>query len=246
MATLGRRVDNDTRKKNFMNIGHAHRERVQLYPYPSTTPHTHTMHTGTPMTRHSVDDIPPELEALDETLRCKLCSEQFHAAVSISSPECGHSFCSECIRNAFHAQLSSLKREMKCPICRYLVKSPNLDKILVPNRTLQEAVLAFQQMLLTVRSAKSRRNSVDNNIDKKDTIITSTPPPNSDLPLRRTTRNTDKETPHILGSLSDSSVTPTLLKTSSPNTPAVLLKRPLQNYAGKNKKKLQELVRQII
>eukprot|EP00934_Nitzschia_sp_Nitz4_P009248 Nitzschia sp. Nitz4//scaffold22_size323478//285509//289544//NITZ4_000585-RA/size323478-processed-gene-0.425-mRNA-1//1//CDS//3329543171//9238//frame0 len=179
----------------------------------------------------AVDEIPPELQALDETLRCKLCGDHLHAAVSISSQKCGHSFCSECIRNTFHAQLSGLKRERKCPICRFPVTSLDVDKILVRNRALQEAVEAFQELL--VQRSKMRTTAMQSE---------GTAPQDATQGLAATRRSQRSTRATSQGSQEGDADLIDVDASESAASP-IESKLPMQNYSGKNKKKLQELCR---
>ena len=101
------------------------------------------------------DNIPENFKDLDQTFRCLICSNLFDKAVTIK--ECGHTFCSVCInmywvsvRNGVHRQ------EKSCPICRTTVNVLNVEKALVMNRSIQEGVKAFKQLLINHhRSSKS-------------------------------------------------------------------------------------------
>ncbi len=171
-------------------------------------------------TTHIIDEeIPSDLAALDESLRCTLCGDHFHAAVTIADPECGHSFCSECIRNTFCAQMKSTKRERKCPACRCLVVK---ESILVPNRAIQEAVVAFQTTL-----AERKRQVNDS--------PAATPSPASERPIRANRRRVDSRT-HCQ---EEQEVAASMV---SIEEPPVMRKKPKPVYANKNRKKLQEMV----
>ena len=170
----------------------------------------------------SENEFPKALEFLDESLRCKICDNRYHAAVSISDRNCGHSFCSECIRNTFNAQLKTLKRERKCPICRFVVKT-NVDNALVPNRPLQEAVQAFEEFLTQYRN--------ENNGAKTEVQV-ATPSP-AVRALRSRNSLNYKEAAYQATEVEVE---------KSGDCDVILKKKPMPIYNGKSKKKLQELV----
>lgn len=92
-------------------------------------------------------NIPKDFEGLDQTFRCPICASLFDKAVMIK--ECGHSFCSVCIRNYWVATRSGIHRQEKaCPICRTAINVMDVEKALVMNRSIQEGVKAFKQMLI--------------------------------------------------------------------------------------------------
>lgn len=70
------------------------------------------------------------LRKLDSTFRCTICKEFFEAPVSLT--QCGHSFCSLCIRN-------SLPSKPECPLCKKAAKESHL----VRNVMFAEAVEAW-------------------------------------------------------------------------------------------------------
>ncbi|KIY66055.1 hypothetical protein CYLTODRAFT_491794 [Cylindrobasidium torrendii FP15055 ss-10] len=72
----------------------------------------------------------PGLRALDNALRCTICKELFSGPVSL---RCGHSFCSQCIRQALSAK-------QECPTCR---KGHETEVQIRVNMDLEEAVLAW-------------------------------------------------------------------------------------------------------
>ncbi|KAF7323231.1 DNA repair protein [Mycena chlorophos] len=80
-------------------------------------------------------DFPAEaksLQHLDASVRCPICSELFTGPVSLN---CGHSFCSLCIRNTMAATSQS-----QCPSCR----APAKESQLRPNLVLEEIVSSWQ------------------------------------------------------------------------------------------------------
>jgi hypothetical protein len=182
--------------------------------------------------------IPQDLIALDESLRCTLCGGHFHAAVTIADPECGHSFCSECIRNTFTAQMKSTQRQRKCPACRCPVVKENT---LVPNRALQEAVLAFQRTLQQRRKQLQLQQRALN--DKESPLATPSPAPPTRSSSTTGRRNGQESPTHLME-----------LSMGAPGTgsvvvidePPVLTKKPKPIYGNKNRKKLQEMVRTLL
>lgn len=122
------------------------------------------------------------------------------------------------IRQHFRRQLNSVKRDMKCPICRFCVKS-DMNKCLVPNRILQEVVLAFRESLTASKGIKQTNNH----------ILDSAHPQTRGL--KRARENGSFGCPPDNGQTKRNAVK--------------MDKKPLPNYAGKSKKKLQELVSPI-
>eukprot|EP00535_Pseudo-nitzschia_heimii_P007066 CAMPEP_0197190686 /NCGR_PEP_ID=MMETSP1423-20130617/22150_1 /TAXON_ID=476441 /ORGANISM="Pseudo-nitzschia heimii, Strain UNC1101" /LENGTH=414 /DNA_ID=CAMNT_0042643133 /DNA_START=268 /DNA_END=1509 /DNA_ORIENTATION=+ len=107
----------------------------------------HNLSEGTEEVLFLEDNIPKDFEDLDRTFRCSICASLFDKAVTIK--ECGHTFCSVCIRNYWVAIRNGVHRQEKsCPICRTTVKVMDVEKALVMNRSIQESVKAFKQMLL--------------------------------------------------------------------------------------------------
>ena len=105
-------------------------------------------------------------EETPEDLRCTICREVFVNAVTIGDPKCGHSFCSECIRNNFSSQLKRLKRQTACPQCRTLVNH-NDSQILIPNRALQEAVSLWHESQNKIISLNNNNNNNQKEEDSK-------------------------------------------------------------------------------
>ena len=115
-----------------------------------------------------LDDVqvPPELNELDESLRCNICKELLSNAVMISERTCGHSFCSECIRNHFRQQMTSgTVRKTSCPVCRCNVGKG--DSALIPNLTLQAAVKCFQNSVQALNE-KSQDVATDSSESKEN------------------------------------------------------------------------------
>ena len=113
-------------------------------------------------------NIPKDFEDLDQTFRCQICASLFDKAVTIK--ECGHSFCSVCIRNYWVTVRSGIHRQKKsCPICRTAVNVMDIEKALVMNRSIQEGVKAFKQMLLKHYEPPSGKNecSPSNHVQRR-------------------------------------------------------------------------------
>lgn len=173
------------------------------------------------------DFIPQDLMALDESFRCTLCGGHFHAAVSIADPECGHSFCSECIRNTFTAQMKSTQRQRKCPACRCPVVK---EGIIIPNRALQEAVLAFQK---TLDERRKQHQKQQRQSDKESPLATPSPAPPTRSVSTTRRRNGQESPTHPM----EPAMGPSIFV----DEPPVLTKKPKPIYANKNRKRLQEM-----
>lgn len=175
-------------------------------------------------------NIPPDLKELDESLRCCVCGEYFHAAVTISEEQCGHSFCSECIRNHFRHQMKSVHRTTSCPTCRQPVR----DKALVPNRDLQQAVLAYRKSLLKRQKLEAIR--------EQSPMATPSPAPRSVRSSRRSMNRGElaaNETgAEALIEESASSMDSEVVLQEAPRR-----KKPAANFSVMKKRKLQDLVR---
>ena len=74
-------------------------------------------------------NIPKEFEDLDQTFRCQICASLFDKAVAIR--ECGHTFCSVCIRNYWVTTRTGVHRQKTaCPTCRTPVNVMDVEKAL--------------------------------------------------------------------------------------------------------------------
>jgi hypothetical protein len=105
------------------------------------------------------DNIPLDFQDLDKTLRCVICTSLFDKAVTIK--DCGHTYCSVCIRNHWVTSRNGVHRQVKkCPTCRQEV-SQDVDKALVMNRNIQEGVKIFKQMLLKTHESSSQKQETE-------------------------------------------------------------------------------------
>jgi len=101
------------------------------------------------------DNIPLDLQDLDKTFRCSICGSLFGKAVTIKN--CGHTYCSVCIRNHWVASRNGKHRKDKsCPMCRNAVDQ-DVDKALVMNRNIQEGVEVFKLMLLKTHKSPNQQ-----------------------------------------------------------------------------------------
>jgi hypothetical protein len=171
-------------------------------------------------------NIPKDFEDLDQTFRCPICASLFDKAVTIK--ECGHTFCSVCIRNYWVAIRNGVHRQEKaCPICRKIVNGMDVEKALVMNRSIQEGVKAFKQMLLN--HARTSRHPLED-----------APPPRSPRCRRNkkrmsvATREYDQSThgDEDSGSCGDEEI-------------PIRQKMQSRNYARMKKKDLQKLCREF-
>jgi len=111
------------------------------------------------------DNIPLDLQALDKTFRCSICGSLFDKAVTIKN--CGHTYCSICIRNHWVASRNGVHRKEKsCPMCRNAVDQ-DVDKALVMNRNIQEGVEVFKLMLLKTRKSSNQIKDSSSSSRKK-------------------------------------------------------------------------------
>ncbi|KAG6853439.1 hypothetical protein C0991_004364 [Blastosporella zonata] len=70
--------------------------------------------------------VAPGLRELDASLRCNICGEVYDGPVTLN---CGHSFCSQCIR-------SSLAEKQECPTCRKTA----IEGHIRPNSVVEEII----------------------------------------------------------------------------------------------------------
>ncbi|KAL3908402.1 MAG: hypothetical protein SGILL_008495, partial [Bacillariaceae sp.] len=112
------------------------------------------------------DDIPKALHGIFETLSCKICGGLCENAVSIQP--CGHTLCSVCFRGHLQSNKTGKHRQKNaCAVCKKEIEG-NVDKHLVKNRHIQEAVFAFKKFIdslqrenmatVTERSGRSSRS----------------------------------------------------------------------------------------
>ncbi|PCH38443.1 hypothetical protein WOLCODRAFT_161580 [Wolfiporia cocos MD-104 SS10] len=95
-------------------------------------------------------DVAPGLRLLDDSLRCSVCRDFYDAPMSIN---CGHSFCSLCIRQALDAK-------QECPSCRQPATEAHLRK----NTAAESAVKAWsesREFILRLSKAEERRHVGD-------------------------------------------------------------------------------------
>ncbi len=101
-------------------------------------------------------------------LECSICGDVFDKAVSLKA--CGHTYCSVCIRNHWvTTSRPGVHRQSKkeCPLCRTPV-GHDVNKALIVNREMQEAVKAFKPAPLSPPpSAKIGYNTNETPIKKR-------------------------------------------------------------------------------
>ncbi len=68
--------------------------------------------------------LPPAEEAAPAQLKCSICLELSSVTSKISSTNCGHLFCDECLNNLF-----SMPGATKCPNCRKGITKKGLRRV---------------------------------------------------------------------------------------------------------------------
>jgi ribosomal protein S27AE len=170
-------------------------------------------------------NIPKDFEDLDQTFRCPICASLFDKAVTIK--ECGHTYCSVCIRNYWVAIRNGVHRQEKaCPICRKTVNVMDVEKALVMNRSIQEGVKAFKQMLLSHYRTSKR-------------LLEDSPPPRSPRCRRNRKRMSSATREYDQSSHGDED------SRSGDEEIPIRQKMESRNYARMKKKDLQRLCREF-
>lgn len=93
----------------------------------------------------SSNELHSSLQEFESSLRCPICKGFFVNPVLITSPNCNHTFCSECIRTHFrNGRRSSAKgsSSVYCPTCRAVTD----ERKLVPNRLIEECTPRWNMM----------------------------------------------------------------------------------------------------
>ena len=109
--------------------------------------------------------VPIVASQVPADLDCSICGGLFDKAVSLKA--CGHVYCSVCIRN--HWLTTSRpgvhhQAKKECPLCRAAVGN-DVDRALVINRGVQEAVAAFQQTSTPPPSRERPRASLSSDLN---------------------------------------------------------------------------------
>jgi hypothetical protein len=188
------------------------------------TPQTATMSFPTSPISSS-PEVPPELQALDESLRCGICQELYNNAVTISISECAHTFCSLCIRKTFFDQMKGTKRKAWCPKCNCDV--PRQDKEIITNREIQAAVLGYKQFLVTYNTTRPEAAAPE---------AAKSPSPNTRRSGRTRVAQVDYAEPPLQVPEQDQKPVAKPVEVSL----NLMQKKPAINYAGMNKKQLQK------
>jgi hypothetical protein len=114
-----------------------------------------TTHVGEETSKDGYDwlkksnkNLHSSLVELDSSLECPICYDYFRIPVSLS--RCQHSFCSECIRATFKAQMKLVMKNQKqeCPVCREPASSDDncTGNRIVPNLLLGRIVKSFLEV----------------------------------------------------------------------------------------------------
>ncbi|KAG8935085.1 E3 ubiquitin-protein ligase rad18 [Tulasnella sp. 417] len=94
------------------------------------------------------------LRNLDEALRCPICKDLVRAPVMLTG--CGHSFCSQCVRE-------SLNLQEECPQCRvkargdHIVKNTALEGVVIAYGKARNDILALVKDQLLVQQYQQRQ-----------------------------------------------------------------------------------------
>lgn len=94
------------------------------------------------------------LQRLDEVLRCEICKLFMQGAVSLA--ECGHSFCSECIRG----YISACKADPCCPVCKKKVQTSSIQANSVLQAAIQHYIASRSLIVELVRSSAPESRTI--------------------------------------------------------------------------------------
>ena len=150
-------------------------------PSSSTSTSTSTTSSSCPSST-----LFPSLQSLEFELRCTICREFFDNPVSIQ--DCGHTFCSYCLRGHAKMQLKAVNfnRKVFCPTCRIPMGSTNdYENYFQPNASIQRVAKTFASLRSALKQQLLAGASVTTHQPAKG-IDDSTKLPAS---LRRSTRN---------------------------------------------------------
>jgi hypothetical protein len=104
------------------------------------------------------DKIPKPLLPIFHSLSCEICRGYYDNAVCIKP--CGHTLCSLCIREQCQKTTVGVhRRKNACSVCNHEI-GDRVDKHLVKNRPIQEAVLVFQRLVKSLEK-QSETSNVD-------------------------------------------------------------------------------------
>ena len=106
-----------------------------------------------------------QLHGLEESFRCAICRDLFHIPVAVKP--CHHSFCSECIRKCLSTyqrhRFTTVKTQsaLKCPTCNASIDGGwEFAKCLMPNRSLEQAVVQYKLLRPTLKAALMSGNPI--------------------------------------------------------------------------------------
>lgn len=112
------------------------------------------------------------LVELDSSLECPICYDHFRIPVTLS--QCQHSFCSECIRATFKAQMKLVMKNQKqeCPVCRTPASSEEncTGNRIVPNLLLGRIVRSFWEVKSHLSQLPHTSADVTSSISQKGAV----------------------------------------------------------------------------
>jgi hypothetical protein len=96
----------------------------------------------------------------EKTLKCLIC-QQF-LVIPVSPKDCGHTFCSECIRSAITASMK-IRQKADCPQCRGAIDA----RTLIPNTGLAAVVSKFKDVRKGLHSNLISKKAADDDVDQQ-------------------------------------------------------------------------------